>query len=146
MCGNHYMTWKHENYGDPCTFTSCTQRAYAKQLCRAHYNQQRVGKPLKPIRQPGDERLQMDTGYILVPNPNRLPGQRYRILEHRLVMEKHLGRRLKPGENIHHINGNRADNRIENLELWTAPQPAGVRVGDYTTMTTTRGTVIVARI
>lgn len=50
--------------------------------------------------------------------------------QHRVVMEEHLGRRLVPGENVHHINGIRSDNRLLNLELWYVGQPAGQRVDD----------------
>lgn len=63
-----------------------------------------------------------DKGYTIVIAPLDYPfpqslGPTRRIREHRMVMELHLGRALADTEVVHHINGNRADNRIENLEL-----------------------------
>lgn len=52
------------------------------------------------------------------------------LLEHRVVMEEFLGRALYPFENVHHRNGRRDDNLLENLELWIKPQPSGQRPED----------------
>jgi hypothetical protein len=74
--------------------------------------------PRKPV-------LRSD-GYIAVWDPD----ERKYFQEHRVIMEQHLGRPLLAHENVHHVNGDRADNRLENLELWSTSQPGGQRVAD----------------
>lgn len=55
---------------------------------------------------------------------------RGRIFEHVFIMSEHLCRPIKKDESIHHKNGVRTDNRIENLELWKKGQPPGSRLED----------------
>ena len=72
-------------------------------------------------------------GYKIIYSPNqtlRHVDARGMIKEHTYVMCQHLGRELLSTENVHHINGNRIDNNIENLELWDTSQPKGQRIID----------------
>lgn len=72
------------------------------------------------------------TGHIDHPNCRGQKGKSNwgHIFEHVVVMVEHLDRPLVEDENVHHKNGVRDDNRIENLELWSKSQPFGQRVED----------------
>ena len=67
------------------------------------------------------------TGYRMISLGSRAAGVRE---EHRVVMEKILGRPLRADETVHHKNGVRTDNRPENLELWSGRHGKGHRVAD----------------
>ena len=143
-CTVHWSRWQH--HGDPmwqpsskpvkvCSIEGCGRRAVGRGLCSSHYSKwRRHGDPLwvsstttrrRASRQPSKG------GYIRVYCPEHSNARKdgY-VSEHTLVMSEHLGRPLTATENVHHRNGVRDDNRIQNLELWNKVQPAGKRAAD----------------
>ena len=118
-----------------CAQGECRKpRHDTSRFCAMHRHRAQRGKPMDaPPRATktglwGDWR-ENTSGYV--ERYRYLPGVRYeRQLQHRFVMEEKIGRPLLPGENVHHINGVRNDNRPENLELWASLQPTGQRAED----------------
>ena len=108
-----------------CRIEGCGKEVKARKFCNVHYKRLvRNGHPLA-LKQKG---YHVDpNGYVKTRDKSR--KNKY-IMVHRLVMENHLNRKLTEYENVHHINGDRSDNRIENLELWNTKQPKGQRIKD----------------
>jgi len=121
--------------GRLCSVDDCPRLHKAKGYCAAHYKRViATGDPQsdRPIREVAGEGF-IHHGYWIVGVPKELRqliGGAAKVGEHRLVMALHLGRPLLPDEVVHHRNGNRTDNRIENLELWSTAHPKGQRVED----------------
>jgi hypothetical protein len=143
MCESHYGKWL--KYGDPlayaakrtglpCRTEGCHGTSVARGLCNPCYSywrehgdgESRIEAAAKRCRPKID-----DQGYVLVYAPNHKNARKSkRVPQHRLVMADYLGRALRKNESVHHINGNKADNRLDNLELWVTAQPRGQRPQD----------------
>ena len=112
-----------------CSVEGCDRKHYAKAFCSFHYRRWKEKRSLAGMRREllvGTIRYTED-GYKRIKLRN---GERGWMPEHRYVMEQHIGLPLLKHETVHHINGVRDDNRIENLELWSSSHPPGQRVAD----------------
>ena len=126
----------------PCSHPGCTNLLRTDGLCRLHYSRKLNGVDMDaPVRKrakaksrDGLERVVNHYGYVEIKRPGHfgkgLAKKNVWFQEHRYIMEVYLGRPLHDGENVHHINGDKTDNRLKNLELWLTQQPSGQRVID----------------
>ena len=154
-CHGHYLRWVRLGDVQPerplsrqvnseCVVDGCDRLAVARGMCKPHASRERkygdvqADKPIREVVGVG----YVHHGYRVVPVPSNLrhlTDGESPVLEHRLEMAKLLDRPLRDDESVHHINGDRLDNRTDgplvdfrsgNLELWSRWQPSGQRVCD----------------
>lgn len=141
LCGMHAIrVRRHGSTDEPprrvrgaCSLDGCDRPHVAHGYCAPHYRRFKANGDPGPVAVKAYDknatRYVVEGGYVRIKfdHPRASKGW---VLEHIVVMECVLGRALLPGEEVHHVNGVRGDNRPENLELWVVSQPKGQRPSD----------------
>ena len=132
VCGKPIYRRPHKLKKNPVRF--CSRKCWSVENRKRDVSHLRAPEVIEKRRQTilaNPERYQWGSGryiepgkgYVMVrcpPEYKAMGRQNNYVLEHRLVMAKHLGRLLEPGEVVHHLNSDLEDNRIENLRLYSS--------------------------
>lgn len=128
-----YSIVMERNKGKKCKTDGCARDAWCKLMCKNCYSKASNGiTPGTGIQRGVYSRAKrLNNGYVYWSDPtDPYANSSGFVYEHRKVMGESLGRPLLAEESVHHVNGDRSDNRLDNLELWSSSQPYGQRVED----------------
>lgn len=125
QCGKINQMRRYEGTGRTVYYR---QQRFCDQTCKVAWQ---MAEAARRFTEEPRKRHVKQNGYVWISIPANLNnGKKREIMEHRWVMSQHLGRDLLPEETVHHIDGNRQNNALSNLELFCSRHGPGQRVVD----------------